>query len=85
MPSTFQKEYSAYEKSKKSGKNDAISGILENIISNFQKNTKIYEQMYFSYINFFAGKKLKNRIELEKELSEIALKLKKNNIEKDRF
>ena len=40
------------------------------------------EQMYFSYINFFAGKKLKNRIELEKELSEIALKLKNNNSEK---
>ena len=85
IPSIFQKEYSAYEKYKKSGKNDAISGILENIISNFQKNTKIQEQMYFSYINFFDGKKLKNRTELEKELSEFSLKLKNNNIEKDRL
>ena len=59
--------------------------MLENIISNFQKNTKIHEQIYFRYINFCAGKKLKNRIELEKELGEISLKLKNNNIEKDRL
>ena len=83
FPTKFKEELKMYNETKKKGVYKCLIDITEDIISNFLKNTILYQKMFRTYYNVISENQIKDSDKVKEERDSLKAKNKQQNTENE--